>query len=148
MAHVRTTIRNRVAGNTVTGLSTTGSRVYESRIYPLGAGTLPGLCVYTKSEESEPSTIGSSRVMLRNLSLVIDGYVKAVSGYDDLVDTISAEVETAMANDATLAGLVKDHYLESTDIDFNEEGDKPVAVVSLTYVIQYATVENNPQQNI
>lgn len=144
MAHVRQQLRERAAA-TLTGLTTTGSRVYQSRIYPLGAANLPGLLIYTKSEDSEPETIGSARTVLRNLSLVVDGYVKAVSNFDDLVDTISAEVETAMGNDSTLNSLAKNTYLESTEIEFDGEGDKPVGVVSLTYVIQYATIENAPQ---
>ena len=143
MAHVRQQLRERAA-TTLTGLTTTGSRVYQSRIYPLGAANLPGLLIYTKSEASEPETIGSARTVLRNLSLVVDGYVKAVSNFDDLVDTISAEVETALGNDVTLNSLAKNTYLESTDID-DGEGDQPVAVVSLTYVVQYATIENAPQ---
>jgi hypothetical protein len=76
---------------------------------------------------------------------VVDGYVKAVSNFDDLVDTISAEVETALGNDVTLNSLAKNTYLESTDIEYDGEGDQPVAVVSLTYVVQYATIENAPQ---
>ena len=144
MAHVRQQLRERAAA-TLTGLTTTGSRVYQSRIYPLGAANLPGLLIYTKSEASEPETIGSARTVLRNLSLVVDGYVKAVSNFDDLVDTISAEVETALGNDVTLNSLAKNTYLESTDIEYDGEGDQPVAVVSLTYVVQYATIENAPQ---
>ena len=55
MAHVRQQLRERAA-TTLTGLTTTGSRVYQSRIYPLGAANLPGLLIYTKSEASEPET--------------------------------------------------------------------------------------------
>ena len=114
MAHDRQQLRERAA-TTLTGLTTTGSKVYQSRVYPMGAANLPGLLIYTKSEESEAQTIGSTRTVLRNLSLVIEGYVKAVSNYDDTIDTVAAE------------------------------GEKPVASVSMTYIVQYMTIENAPQ---
>ncbi len=89
--------------------------------------------------------MSGARTLLRNLSLVIEGYVKAVSNYDDTVDTIAKEVETAMGNDVTLNGLAKNSYLESTEIEYDGEGEKPVAVVSLTYTVEYMTIENAPQ---
>lgn len=144
MSHVRQQLRERAA-TTLTGLSTTGSKVYQSRVYPLGAANLPGLLIYTKSEDSEIVTMSGARTLLRNLSLVIEGYVKAVSNYDDTVDTIAKEVETAMGNDVTLNGLAKNSYLESTEIEYDGEGEKPVAVVSLTYTVEYMTKENAPQ---
>ena len=144
MSHVRQQLRERAA-TTLTGLSTTGSKVYQSRVYPLGAANLPGLLIYTKSEDSEIVTMSGARTLLRNLSLVIEGYVKAVSNYDDTVDTIAKEVETAMGNDVTLNGLAKNSFLESTQIEYDGEGEKPVAVVSLTYNVEYMTIENAPQ---
>lgn len=144
MSHVRQQLRERAA-TTLTGLTTTGSKVYQSRVYPLGAANLPGLLIYTKSEDSEIVTMSGARTLLRNLSLVIEGYVKAVSNYDDTVDTIAKEVETAMGNDVTLNGLAKNSYLESTEIEYDGEGEKPVAVVSLTYTVEYMTIENAPQ---
>tara|TARA_R100000655_G_scaffold53402_1_gene91340 strand:+ start:1289 stop:1732 length:444 start_codon:yes stop_codon:yes gene_type:complete len=144
VSHVRQQLRERAA-TTLTGLTTTGSKVYQSRVYPLGAANLPGLLIYTKSEDSEIVTMSGARTLLRNLSLVIEGYVKAVSNYDDTVDTIAKEVETAMGNDVTLNGLAKNSYLESTEIEYDGEGEKPVAVVSLTYTVEYMTKENAPQ---
>jgi len=144
VSHVRQQLRERAA-TTLTGLSTTGSKVYQSRVFPLGAANLPGLLIYTKSEDSEIVTMSGARTLLRNLSLVIEGYVKAVSNYDDTVDTIAKEVETAMGNDVTLNGLAKNSYLESTEIEYDGEGEKPVAVVSLTYTVEYMTKENAPQ---
>lgn len=144
MSHVRQQLRERAA-TTLTGLTTTGSKVYQSRVYPLGSANLPGLLIYTKSEDSEAVTMSGARTLLRNLSLVIEGYVKAVSNYDDTVDTIAKEVETAMGNDVTLNGLAKNSYLESTEIEYDGEGEKPVAVVSLTYTVEYMTIENAPQ---
>lgn len=141
--HIRQQIRE-YFGTNLTGLSTTGSNVYESRVYPIENSKLPALIIYTKSETSEPIVIGTDRVMSRELSVVVEGYAKATSDFDDTIDTISKEVEQAIAADRTLDGKAKDTYLESTEIEFNGEGEKPLGYVSLTFLTNYYVKENNP----
>ena len=141
--HIRQQIRE-YFGTNLTGLSTTGSNVYESRVYPIENSKLPALIIYTKSETSEPIVIGTDRVMSRELSVVVEGYAKATSDFDDTIDTISKEVEQAIAADRTLDGKAKDTYLESTEIDFNGEGEKPLGYVSLTFLTNYYVKEKNP----
>ena len=141
--HIRQQIRE-YFGTNLTGLSTTGSNVYESRVYPIENSKLPALVIYTKSETSEPIVIGTDRVMSRELSVVVEGYAKATSDFDDTIDTISKEVEEAIAADRTLDGLTKDCYLESTEIEFNGEGEKPLGYVSLTFLANYYVQETNP----
>jgi len=141
--HIRQQIRE-YFGTTLTGLTTTGSNVYESRVYPIENTKLPALVIYTKSETSEPIVIGTDRLMSRELSVVVEGYAKATSNFDDTIDTISKEVEEAIAADRTLDGLAKDTYLESTEIEFNGEGEKPLGYVSLTFLTNYYVQETNP----
>ena len=141
--HVRQQIRERI-GTTLTGLTTTGSNVFESRVYPLEDSKLPALIIYTKSEESMPIEIGSNRTMERSLTVNIEGYVKANSNFDDTVDTICKEVETAMATDITLNGLAKDSFLETTEIEFNAEGEKPVCFVTMSFKVDYYVLESSP----
>lgn len=141
--HIRQQIREKF-GTTLTGLTTTGSNVFESRVYPLENTSLPALIIYTKSETSEPIVIGTQRLMSRDLLVVVEGYAKATSNFDDTIDTISKEVEAAIAADRTLDGLAKDTYLESTEIEFNAEGEKPLGYVSLTFLTNYYVKENAP----
>ena len=47
--HIRQQIRERV-GTTLTGLSTTGSNVFQSRVFNLEESNLPAIIIYTKSE--------------------------------------------------------------------------------------------------
>ena len=141
--HIRQQIRE-YFGTTLTVLTTTGSNVYESRVYPIENTKLPALVIYTKSETSEPIVIGTDRLMSRELSVVVEGYAKATSNFDDTIDTISKEVEEAIAADRTLDGLAKDTYLESTEIEFNAEGEKPLGYVSLTFLTNYYVQETNP----
>jgi hypothetical protein len=141
--HIRQQIREKF-GTTLTGLTTTGSNVFESRVYPLENTNLPALIIYTKSETSEPIVIGTDRVMSRELSVIVECYAKATSNFDDTIDTISKEVEVAIAADRTLDGLAKDTYLESTEIEFNAEGEKPLGYVSLTFLTNYYVKEKAP----
>lgn len=141
--HVRQQIRE-YFGTTLTGLTTTGSNVYESRVYTLQESTLPSLVIYTKTEGSEPIVIGTNRVMSRELSVVVEAYCKATSNFDDTIDTISKEVEEAISADRTLGGLAKDTYIESTDIEFTGDGEQPVGYVTLTFLTNYYVQETNP----
>ena len=144
MAHLRQQIRERVA-TTVTGLTTTGSRVYQSRVYPLADANLPGLLVYSTSESSEPDVMTSgNRTLFRELEIVIEAYAKATSNLDDTLDTITDEIETAMAADRTVNSLARDATLASTAITLIGEGEKPVGVVTLTYRVTYRNAMNAP----
>ena len=141
--HVRQQIRE-YFGTTLTGLTTTGANVYESRVYTLQEDTLPSLVIYTKSETSEPIVIGTDRVMSRELSVVVEAYCKATSDFDDTIDTISKEVEEAIMADRTLGGLAKDTYVESTEIEYTGDGEQPVGYVTLTFLTNYYVQETNP----
>jgi len=141
--HIRQQIRE-YFGTTLTGLTTTGSNVYESRVYPIENTKLPALVIYTKSETSEPIVIGTDRLMSRELSVVVEGYAKATSNFDDTIDTISKEVEEAISADRTLGGLAKDTYIESTEIEYTGDGEQPVGYVTLTFLTNYYVQETNP----
>jgi hypothetical protein len=145
MAHARQTIREQV-GTTLTGLTTTGSNVYQSRVYPLQESNLPALLIYTKEESSEAIVMGSNRVIERELTLAVEAYVKTNSNSDDTIDTIAEEVETAIGADSTLNNKAKDVFLVSTDINYVGEGENPVAVATLNFLVSYCTDENDPSQ--
>ena len=142
MAHVRQSIRDNIV-TTITSLSTTGSNVYRTRIYPLEHGNLPGLCVYTATEDSEIDTMGSSRSTDRNCEFLIEAFVRANTGYDNTMDTICAEIEAAMATDSTRGGNAKDSTLIRSEFEFSDEGDKPMAMARLTYSVRYRTLIND-----
>lgn len=141
--HIRQQIRERIATN-VTGLTTTGSRVYQSRVYPMASANMPGLLVYSTSEDSEIDAMGATGVLNRLLNISIEGYVKTITEFDDKIDDICKEVETAMAGDQKINGLAKNSFLQSTEIEFSGDGDQPIGVVTLNYVVQYRTATNAP----
>jgi len=139
MAHKRESIRNAVV-SALSGLSTTGSKVYASRVYPLEGGNLPGLLIYTIEEESEIRSISGSVSLLRRLSLVVEGNVKDTGGtIDNKLDDIAEEVEAAINADITLDDNVQLVHLASTEIEFNADTDKPVGTIKMLYIIEYIT---------
>jgi hypothetical protein len=145
--HVRQQIREHV-GTILSGLTSTGNRVYQSRVWPLNADTLPALLVYTTTESSDTDTMGPTLTLNRELVLIVEGYVRDITVYDDKIDTISSEVEVAMAADRTLGGKAKFSYLSGTEINYNGEGDQPMGIVSLQFTIQYRTAVNDPDTGV
>lgn len=143
MAHVRQLIRDNLV-SILTGLTTTGARVYPSRVYPLSEAALPGLAIYTQSETVEYLTVNSPRTLQRSLTAQVEVYVRGVGNFDDSIDTICAEIEAALFSDVTLGGLAKDARVESFDVEFSGEGDQPLARATLTIGISYRTTEGAP----
>ncbi len=141
--HIRQQLRER-AGTVLTGLTTTGSNVFETRIYPLENTNLPALVIYTKNETSEPIVISTNRLMSRELELIVEVYVKQTSNFDDQVDKICKEVEVAISADTTLNGLAKDCFLQSTEIEYNTEGEQPLSYAVLTFLTNYYVQETAP----
>lgn len=142
MAHLRNQIRDAVVSR-LTGLSTTGSNVFRSRIYPLENNKLPGLCIFTKSEATTFDTLTRPRSISRVLEIGVEAYVKATSNYDNTLDTIAVEVEEAIASDVTFSNLAKDTQVTSFDADFSGDGEQPVAIGRFTIEVNYRTLEND-----
>ena len=141
--HLRRQIRERVATD-LTGLSTTGSNVFQTRIFNLEKSKLPCLLIFTEEEAAEISSMASPRIVFRNLSLVVEGYAAAKANVDDVLDAISKEVETAMAGDVGINSLATDSFLTDVQISYSGEGSKPIGVIRMTYSIQYRNPENTP----
>jgi hypothetical protein len=140
MAHFRQQIRERVA-TTLTGLATTGSNVFQSRVYPIEENKLPCLLIYTKDETSEPLAMSPPRSIEKVLNLVVEAYVKTNNNFDDTIDTICKEVEEALYTDRLINNLAKDSFLTNTEINFNSDGDNPVGIVVMTFEIAYHHTE-------
>lgn len=142
MSHLRKQIRDAVV-TALTGLTTTSTRVYKSRVYPLETGKLPGLCIYTKSEEISTTTINRPRTQIRTLEVIVEAYVMVNTNFDDTIDTISVEVEEALYTNALLGGLSKELNILSFDADYSGEGEKVVGVGRWTVNVIYTDKEND-----
>ena len=136
----RTSIRNNVV-TALTGLSTTGANVFRSRVYPIAEGKLPGICIYTSTDESEYATTNPPRTLVHLLTLTVEAYVKANTNYDETLDTIQDEGETALYADLTQGGFAKDTRITSFTANFSDDGDQPIAYGEITVEIDYIDTE-------
>ena len=144
MAHVRKSIRDNVK-TALTGLTTTGANVYQTRVYPLAEDKLPGIALYTRTEDAEYQTMTVQRIQERTLRIAVEAYVKALVNYDDTLDKIALEVETALYTDLTRGGYAKDTRVVSFDSQFSGDGDQPIAYATMEIEIDYFTDENDAE---
>lgn len=148
MTHARKQIRDQIV-TTLTGLATTGSNVFASRMWPMAEEQMPGLIVYTVSEDSEAVAQSSSGYTLgRVLNVSIDAYVAAAVNVDDLVDQIAVEIEEALAGDAALDALVERSVLTRTEIILEGNGEHETAITKFQYEIRYRTAANDVEQTV
>jgi len=140
--HVRQQIREAAAA-LLTGLNTTGPRVYQSRVKVLADNELPCLVVLTNSEQIDRLDISPDPQLERSLDLVVLAKAKHTADLDDKLDTIIKEVEIA-ANNTTLGGLISSIQLSSIEVELNGEGEKPVGQATMTFNITYTTRASAP----
>lgn len=143
MNHARTQIRNAVTallkGNTIAG-----NNVYEARVYPINDPKLPALLVYTKQETVGEQSMSYPRTQHRELLMTVEAYAKARGNVDEATDDLALEIEELIAADPTLGGLVKDTVLDTTETQFSDDGERPIAVAVLTFSVLYAVKEHEP----
>jgi len=141
MPHARQQIREAIV-TAVTGLTTTGSRVFPSRVLPVTESELPCLCVYTRTDTPDyPAGVMANRPR-RVLQVHVEGYV---GGDDqDTLDDIAAEVETALYGAAALDALVGGIELGEQVMRVDGEGAQLLSVVDLVFNVSYSTAEGIP----
>jgi uncharacterized protein (DUF111 family) len=148
--HIRQQIRE-AAATLLTGLTTTGVRVFQSRVYVLADTDLPALVISTNEEQAELGSVGFPSLLNRQLNLQVRAVAKGNSNLDDTLDTIIKEVETALnANVAanTLNGLAKNIELNSIFIDMNGEAESPTGQAVISFNVNYRTAANTPDISI
>jgi hypothetical protein len=140
MAHKRAQIKARIQ-TVLTGLSTTGSNVFQSRTYPIATSDLPGLLIYANSESIQRLEIGIQNRQQRTLDLVIEAVAKGNTA-ESTLDSITVEVEEAMANDQTLNGLAIDSQITDTSIR-QASAESEFFIATLRYTVLYRTIDND-----
>jgi hypothetical protein len=142
-AHIRQQAREAI-GTALTGLTTTGSRVFLSRVYPLETTDLPGLLVYTGGETVTVSTIHGPAVLERTLSVRVVGVARALADLDDTLDGIVKEVEIAIAG-MSWTGIASGIALTSIDEpELSGNSERPTGQVTLNFDVSYYTTASAP----
>lgn len=126
----------------LTSLTTTGARVFDSRVYPVKEGDCPCLLVDQGDESiSIDEAWGFSRSMQRNMQLIVVAKVVQNTSYRTLVNTVRKEVEVALA-----AGLTGAKWVQpvSCEIELSGDAEKPVASATMTFDCPYYTALGAP----
>lgn len=142
MSHAHTQIRT-AAVTALTGLTTSGARVYANRTYPLTDANLPGLRVFLNDENVETDTIHTPPVQSRSVQLVVECCAKDNATLDSTCDTMQGEVETAIAGGLSISGKTLYPLLVGSRYDF-EAAATPVGVKRLVFDTEFFTLANAP----
>lgn len=146
MAHARESIRKAVV-TAVTSLTTTSTRVHSRPLHTHLVADLPNLSVVTANgPETKSSSFENeySSMEMRALPVTIEGRVCTLTDYEDTLDDIAAEVEAAMMTNAALWALANDVELLSTAIEIDGDGEKPVGVITMEWVVTYRVDSTAP----
>lgn len=133
----------------LTGLESTGARVYESREREIPVADLPALLVYGRPEQSAPMTMGGpNRKMERQLTLAVEGLTATTADSDAGVNQLALEVERALCNDPTLGGVCRDLFLSSTDPNARAESELRTGRIQMNFTVTYHTRASNPAESV
>lgn len=143
--HVRQQIRDAAAA-ALTGLTTSGARVFKSRLTVLAESELPALRISTNNEQIVPASIGG--VQDRTLELKVECVARQSASLDDVLDTMTKEVEVALAAGYTLGGLVKGAELTRIEVDMSAEADMPTGQATMSFDVNYFTNSDAPDVSI
>lgn len=120
---------------TLTGLTTTGTNVERSRVYP--PDSLPALSINKGKDEREPnpSTMGTVE---SNIEIKIVVYVKSEAFTTDL-NQICAEVYAAMmaSNRLGLAYVEKLRWIEDSEPESSGESETITTQCVITFEVGY-----------
>jgi hypothetical protein len=141
-AHVRTQIRQRIA-TLLTGLPTTGSNVFSTRVYPLQDSELPALRIFTEREPSQTITMNPPGDQERILEVRVEAIAKTNTALDDTLDEICKEVEIALVADA-LEPLARSIDLRTTETNPEGSAEHPTGSAIMTFEVGYVTARNAP----
>lgn len=151
MQHVRRQIVLAVAALLRGRIATIADRVYEGRTSPVVASTGAHLLVYARREQSRGvAEDENGRRLQRELVLAIEGVTAGAddSAGDETLDAIALEVERILAPGAaaSLAGLIKDIEIASTDLNARAEGESRTGRVRLEFTVEYHTTAAGPDR--
>jgi len=140
----RTNIRNATATALTGALVVPTANILRGRNNTIASVSFPSAAVYAVSEQIEVRTLGpSNRTQYRQLQLIVD-YFTAESGtylIDDLFDTGSAAVESAVLADVTLGGQCRDLHLTSVDYVIEPDEERRWGTARHTFNCIYLTTD-------
>lgn len=129
----------------LTGLTTSGARVYANRVKVMAAANLPGLRIALDSEEAEPINVHQPQQQERRLSVVVECCAKGDDTLDDTLDLMSKEAEVALASGITVATQTLYPVYRGMEMDL-EQAEKVTGIKRLRYSVDYTALSSAPDQ--
>ena len=149
--HVARQILDQVV-TTCTGLTSTGSNVFRSRVHTMVESSLPALLIYAREdmldEENSAMQTDGKKGNHYVLSVSIDAVEKDPSETtaENNLFTIRKEVQIALESDLTLSGKCKDLWLVEANIeDRTGSGDSPILTMMMVWNFLYRIKQGSPQ---
>jgi hypothetical protein len=140
----RTDIRNAI-GNAITGASVVPTaNLLRGRDRTLQSVSFPSCAVYAVTEDVEVRSLApNNRVQYRTLEVSVDYFtaVTASTILDDLLDTGSAAVESAVLADVTLGGVCRDLHLTRVNYVIEPDEERQWGVARHTFQAIYLTTD-------
>lgn len=140
--HLHRQIREAVATK-VTGLTTTGARVFPNRMHPFDATALPGLRVFIDRDDVNVDGAAFPHIQQHKLMLVIEALATATADLDDTLDLISKEVETVLSAGFLIGSRTLQCALAGSRHDFDAAAT-PAGVKRMFFQIEYHTTASAP----
>ncbi|ODN69551.1 hypothetical protein [Methylobrevis pamukkalensis] len=144
MSHLRAEVRAAIVA-AVTGLPLTGARVAAGRGKAMPASSMPFLRVRFRQEPAAPDTKGAGGgfglMRMPEFDVVATA---AGQDFEDVLDDIAGEIETAMAADPKFGGLALASHLVATTAEIYGAGDEPAGSLVLTYRVRMVTRADTP----
>lgn len=126
----------------LTGLTTTGARVFVGRNRPLDAADLPGLMIFSGDETVESVFANANRPATRRYKVRVDIMVKNLTAAETEADTILAEIESALfasVSANTLGNLVNGVVMTAVgEPELDDTQDKPCVRVPVFFEVMYS----------
>jgi hypothetical protein len=141
--HARQQLRDAIV-TAVTGLATTGARVYTARVYPAQDTELPHLEVNTVDEEAQPVSLHGPGLVERIVSIEITARARATSVLAGTLDDIAEQVETALSGAITVSSKSVPLSYQGASIQFSGDADQPIGAATLRYQATLYTASNAP----
>lgn len=134
----------------LTGLATTGARIWRDRDTderPLQATELPGLTLDDDGEPSEIVTVGNGRLLERRMRLRVMAHVKGLSGYSAQLNQILKECEIALSG-AWSSAAKYSTLAEVGAREKSEAADQPIVRQQFNFEVVYYTAHNAPDVSL
>ena len=143
MSHVKQQVRE-AAVTVLTGLTTTGANVFESRVFPIDPASLPALSVYTLAEESDPEQ-ATKESIIAAITLAVEVVAASASDVDDVLDTSQSEIQVALSGVNAVSALSKAVHFIGAEDENSPEAEAEVWKRVVTYSIWVSYSPSNPE---